>query len=1171
MAIQGLFTGEVKIRELNGVLIATDGIVDSVGNITSGTAGTSGTTGTSGTAGTSGFAGTAGRLVNNFVATAGQTSFFIPSGYDNGMIDVFVNGVKLFPSDYTATDGYNVILNNPLQVGDNVEIDNFVSSYVSSSGSSGTAGTAGTTGTSGTSGIGGDKYYTISASTFTLGTGGSIIVAIGLSYSPAQSILIAHDNTHFQECEVVSYNVVTGELVFGDPNRVVGGGTFSNWVVNLDGASGGDGTSGTSGSSGSSGSSATSGTSGTSATSGTTGTSGTTPANQITGTGTSGQVAYFNGTSSITSNAAFAFTPTSQLLVNNSVTAASAIARGTNLTPTLTAAANFDVLVGLEINPTFTNGAFTNVNQIGLRINGGSSSEGTALSIRKYSNAVASTTIAGSYYLGLGQEEYTNNSYRLIGFGYHGLTPNRTHYPAYIGYQERTTSGSTFGDIIFGTRTATTDVEPSERMRIFSTGNVGINTSGTDAGFRLDVNGTARVSTNISIGTKGQFNTFAGQNNVYIGNSSIVAGNQGSGGDLYICANYYYNGTIATNVNAGFSTLIGLNPNNDGKTLFQTSASNTAGATVALTTTGTIFQTGNWLLGTGTTDAGYKLDVNGTARVQTSIQSPKIYGGSGVTSALQLTGTTANGTATAEAVQIFVGNNGATRGITILNNGNTSIGGIPSASYKLDVTGALNVAGNISTNNNTGLLIRTSGGTITDVLYADASNNVILGSNASGWNSIQFRNGSATAQLTLSSGGDLALGTTTFGTATKFTLGGSETASSAIARGGLINTTLVAAANNDVLVGLDINPTFTNGAFTGVTNYAIRANGLSYFTGPNYGSFTINAASYPVLTMASNGTNFGYFGSGLITGGAPTDLGIRSTGLLQFAAGASATAALTITSVNAISSPAAITLSRNAGAMFLDSSVGNAIVYNISGTGYGGVGSANTLLTGGTSNVMALQGTNGIQFITGGVASTNLSAQIFASTGNVLIQRGGTFTDAGFRLDVNGIARVQDNLTVSNNRNATTGITISNTTSGTSSASQLTLTSNSNAFIGKFSSSTSAFRIINSSDLYLLNQGVGDIAIQNDVGNIKFNTTNTGNIQAILFTTGNFAVGTSTDVASAVLQATSTTKGFLPPRGTNAQRNAISSPAVGLIFYCTDATEGLYIYTSSGWKSLTMT
>jgi len=220
MAIQGLFTGEVKIRELNGVLIAANGVVDSVGNITSGTAGTSGSSGTSGTsgsAGTSGFAGTAGRLVNNFVATAGQTTFYIPSGYDNGMVDVFVNGVKLFPSDFTATDGFNVILNNPLKVGDNVEIDNFVSSYVSSSGSSGTAGTAGTSGTTGTSGIGGDKYYTISVSIFTLGTGGYLMVSPGLSYSPAQSIIVVHDNTHFQECEVVSYNVVTGELVFGDP------------------------------------------------------------------------------------------------------------------------------------------------------------------------------------------------------------------------------------------------------------------------------------------------------------------------------------------------------------------------------------------------------------------------------------------------------------------------------------------------------------------------------------------------------------------------------------------------------------------------------------------------------------------------------------------------------------------------------------------------------------------------------------------------------------------------------------------------------------------------------------------------------------------------------------------------------------------------------------------
>jgi hypothetical protein len=52
---------------------------------------------------------------------------------------------------------------------------------------------------------------------------------------------------------------------------------------------------------------------------------------------------------------------------------------------------------------------------------------------------------------------------------------------------------------------------------------------------------------------------------------------------------------------------------------------------------------------------------------------------------------------------------------------------------------------------------------------------------------------------------------------------------------------------------------------------------------------------------------------------------------------------------------------------------------------------------------------------------------------------------------------------------------------------------------------------------------------------------------------------------SALLEVKSTTKGFLPPRMTNAQRTAITSPAVGLMVYCTDATEGLYINKSTGW------
>jgi hypothetical protein len=61
--------------------------------------------------------------------------------------------------------------------------------------------------------------------------------------------------------------------------------------------------------------------------------------------------------------------------------------------------------------------------------------------------------------------------------------------------------------------------------------------------------------------------------------------------------------------------------------------------------------------------------------------------------------------------------------------------------------------------------------------------------------------------------------------------------------------------------------------------------------------------------------------------------------------------------------------------------------------------------------------------------------------------------------------------------------------------------------------------------------------------------------------------GTYTDIPSARLAVNSTIEGFLPPRMTSSQRLAIASPAVGLIVYQTDETEGMYFYKSTGWSS----
>jgi hypothetical protein len=59
--------------------------------------------------------------------------------------------------------------------------------------------------------------------------------------------------------------------------------------------------------------------------------------------------------------------------------------------------------------------------------------------------------------------------------------------------------------------------------------------------------------------------------------------------------------------------------------------------------------------------------------------------------------------------------------------------------------------------------------------------------------------------------------------------------------------------------------------------------------------------------------------------------------------------------------------------------------------------------------------------------------------------------------------------------------------------------------------------------------------------------------------------------SSAMLEVKSTDKGFLPPRMTEAQRDAIANPAAGLIIYQTDVNPGLYQYYGTTWAPVSET
>jgi hypothetical protein len=112
------------------------------------------------------------------------------------------------------------------------------------------------------------------------------------------------------------------------------------------------------------------------------------------------------------------------------------------------------------------------------------------------------------------------------------------------------------------------------------------------------------------------------------------------------------------------------------------------------------------------------------------------------------------------------------------------------------------------------------------------------------------------------------------------------------------------------------------------------------------------------------------------------------------------------------------------------------------------------------------------------------------------------------------------------------------------------------------------------------------LLVQNSAGAQNFKVADNGSVQIGTFnfvsstvientttrlvaTTGGVAVNSSYAFAnsSSILDVASTTKGFLPPRMTTAQKNAIATPAAGLMVYDTNLNK-LCVYTTA-WEIIT--
>ncbi len=120
--------------------------------------------------------------------------------------------------------------------------------------------------------------------------------------------------------------------------------------------------------------------------------------------------------------------------------------------------------------------------------------------------------------------------------------------------------------------------------------------------------------------------------------------------------------------------------------------------------------------------------------------------------------------------------------------------------------------------------------------------------------------------------------------------------------------------------------------------------------------------------------------------------------------------------------------------------------------------------------------------------------------------------------------------------------------------------------IGATTASTGAFTTLSSSGNTTIGDASGDtLTINASTVSIPNNLNIDSNTLFIDSSNNAVALGASSVASTAILDLTSTTKGFLAPRMTTTQRDAITSPATGLQIYNT-STNKFNVYNGSSWE-----